>query len=216
MGQFTAYLRRHHLALLALFIALGGTSYAAINLPKNSVGPRQLRKSAVTNAKVASNAVTGAKVKNRSLSGADLRLETIGVVPHASTADNALHAIVATSADQLAGAPASSFAQAPRFAVVDKGGTILEQSGGITVTPLTGLPGFYDVAFGSTLEGKSVQATPTSTLADAAFRGAVLASFCGITTTCGKVANDKTHVLVVTQNSANAMAEEHAFIVTVQ
>ena len=30
------YLRRHHLALLALFVALGGISYAATRLPANS------------------------------------------------------------------------------------------------------------------------------------------------------------------------------------
>lgn len=35
-------------ATLALFIALGGASYAAISLPAGSVGPRQLRAGAVT------------------------------------------------------------------------------------------------------------------------------------------------------------------------
>jgi hypothetical protein len=35
-------------ATLALFISLGGASYAAIVLPANSVGPRQLRVGAVT------------------------------------------------------------------------------------------------------------------------------------------------------------------------
>jgi hypothetical protein len=39
-----AYVRRHHLALLALFVALGGTSIAATNalLPRNSVGTAQV------------------------------------------------------------------------------------------------------------------------------------------------------------------------------
>ena len=39
-----AYLRRHHIALLALFFALGGTAVAASNslLPKNSVGSKQV------------------------------------------------------------------------------------------------------------------------------------------------------------------------------
>ena len=39
-----AYLRRNHLALLALFFALGGSAYAAGSalLPKNSVGSRQV------------------------------------------------------------------------------------------------------------------------------------------------------------------------------
>jgi hypothetical protein len=39
-----AYLRRNHLALLALFFALGGSAYAAGTalLPKNSIGSRQV------------------------------------------------------------------------------------------------------------------------------------------------------------------------------
>ncbi len=37
---------------LALFVALGGISYATLQLPKNSVGPKQLKKRAVTPAKL--------------------------------------------------------------------------------------------------------------------------------------------------------------------
>jgi hypothetical protein len=44
-------------ALLALVLALGGTSYAAIKLPKNSVGSKQIKR----------DAVTGDKVKDASL-----------------------------------------------------------------------------------------------------------------------------------------------------
>ncbi len=40
------------MSTLAVTIALGGTSYAAITLPRNSVGEKQLRKDAVTTAKV--------------------------------------------------------------------------------------------------------------------------------------------------------------------
>jgi hypothetical protein len=47
-----SYLRRHHIGLVALFIALGGTSYAAAKLPKNSVGSRQIRSGAVTRSKL--------------------------------------------------------------------------------------------------------------------------------------------------------------------
>jgi hypothetical protein len=50
----TGYVRRHHIALLALFVALGGTSVAASNalLPRNSVGTAQLKKGAVTKKKI--------------------------------------------------------------------------------------------------------------------------------------------------------------------
>ncbi len=47
-----AYIRSNAIALVALFVALGGTSYAALTLPKNSVGTKQLRNGAVTAAKV--------------------------------------------------------------------------------------------------------------------------------------------------------------------
>jgi hypothetical protein len=50
-------------AIAALVMALGGTSYAAIKLPANSVGKKQLKK----------NAVTTAKVKNGSLLSADFK-----------------------------------------------------------------------------------------------------------------------------------------------
>ena len=40
------------IALIALAVAVGGTSYAATSLPRNSVGTKQLKKSAVTSAKV--------------------------------------------------------------------------------------------------------------------------------------------------------------------
>ena len=47
------YLKRHHVALLALFLASGGVSYAAVHLPPNSVGTNQLKNGAVTKRKVA-------------------------------------------------------------------------------------------------------------------------------------------------------------------
>jgi len=65
------------IALLALFVALGGTGYAALNLPRNSVGSKQLRKSAVRNVDIASNAVTGAKVRRRSLDSTDFKTDSL-------------------------------------------------------------------------------------------------------------------------------------------
>jgi hypothetical protein len=52
------FLRRPSAALvvaliIALFVALGGTSYAAIKLPRNSVGTAQIKNRAVTQTKIA-------------------------------------------------------------------------------------------------------------------------------------------------------------------
>ena len=59
------------MATIAVFVALGGGAYAAVTLPVNSVGTKQLKKGAVTNKKIGKSAVTSAKVKNRSLRGVD-------------------------------------------------------------------------------------------------------------------------------------------------
>jgi hypothetical protein len=57
-----SYLRRHHVGLLALFVALGGTSYAASQLPRNSVGTTQLRAGAVHASDIGNGAVTLSKL----------------------------------------------------------------------------------------------------------------------------------------------------------
>jgi hypothetical protein len=51
------------MATLALFIALGGGAYAASKLPKNSVGPKQIKK----------DSITSSKIKNGSLLAADFK-----------------------------------------------------------------------------------------------------------------------------------------------
>ena len=69
-------------ALVALFVALGGAAYAGVTLSNNSVKSATIKNgevktadltnSAVTNLKLKNNAVNSAKVKNGSLEAADL------------------------------------------------------------------------------------------------------------------------------------------------
>lgn len=63
------------LSVAALFVALGGTSYAAFAVPPNSVGTAQLKNSAVTTPKIRNRAVTGSKMNFTGVT-----------VPNASTA----------------------------------------------------------------------------------------------------------------------------------
>ena len=65
------------ISMLALFVALGGTSYAAITLPANSVGTEQIKKSAVTGAKVKNATLTGAKIASATLTGAKIADATL-------------------------------------------------------------------------------------------------------------------------------------------
>src|SRR4051812_46272947 len=59
------------MATVAVFIALGGASYAAIVLPANSVGTRQIKNGQVKNADLAADAVTSAKIRDGSLVSED-------------------------------------------------------------------------------------------------------------------------------------------------
>lgn len=86
-------------AFVALLVALGGTSYAAVRLAANSVGTRQLRSGAVHSADIYRNAVDSSKVKDGSLTGADVNEGSLAQVASAAAAVNATNATrAATSA----------------------------------------------------------------------------------------------------------------------
>ena len=67
MSFLLGHVRQHLVGYLALFVALGGTSYAVTRLPADSVGTAQLR----------NGAVTGVKVRDHSLTTSDLARGTI-------------------------------------------------------------------------------------------------------------------------------------------
>ena len=70
-----AHIRRNVVGYLALFVALGGTSYAAVTLSPNSVGTKQLK----------NGAVTGEKVKQGSLTADDFAANSLRAGPRGLT-----------------------------------------------------------------------------------------------------------------------------------
>ena len=79
MARFRAQVQSPALwiALVALFVALGGTGYAALNIANNSIGTKQLKRGAVKNPDLAANSVTGRKVKRRSLDRTDFKANSL-------------------------------------------------------------------------------------------------------------------------------------------
>jgi hypothetical protein len=65
-------------SLMALFIALGGTTYAAVALPKNSVGAKQIKKNAVTASEVKRNAVGAAEIRSNAVASGDIADNGVG------------------------------------------------------------------------------------------------------------------------------------------
>jgi hypothetical protein len=89
-------------ACLALAVSLGGTSYAAITLPKNSVGTKQLKK----------NAVISTKVKNGSLLRADFRSGQIPAGPQGPPGQQGAQGIQGSQGPQGPAGPTASNATA--------------------------------------------------------------------------------------------------------
>jgi hypothetical protein len=64
------YLRNHHAGLLALFVALSGTSYAVAT---GSIDGREIRNNSVTTRDLRNNSATGRDLRNGRVTGRDLR-----------------------------------------------------------------------------------------------------------------------------------------------
>jgi hypothetical protein len=95
---------------IALVVALGGTTYAATALPKNSVGAKQLKSGSVGTVKLAKGSVTSRQIKDHTIVAADLAKNALpasavaGKVASAAHADRADTAGHADTADSIAGA----------------------------------------------------------------------------------------------------------------
>lgn len=72
VSRVVDHIRGNAVAYVALFVALTGSAYAAIRLPANSVGARQLKKGAVTRKKLAARSVTAASLAPGSVTAASL------------------------------------------------------------------------------------------------------------------------------------------------
>ena len=114
-GGFWAHLLSYRpsaamvVALIALFVAMGGTTYAVKRLPKRSVGAAQLKKDAVrtknikarnvTRSRIAKKAINSDLVGTDALVGKNILESSLGKVPSAKDAD---HAVTADKVNGLA------------------------------------------------------------------------------------------------------------------
>lgn len=96
-------------ALLALFVALGGTGYAVTSLPKRSVGPAQLREQAVRAQHIKARSITMAKLAKSTLSSLG-SLQTPVAAPAVAGGPAAVAATSAPGADRVAYADRAGFA----------------------------------------------------------------------------------------------------------
>jgi hypothetical protein len=109
------------IALLALFIALGGAAYAGskINgssIKNGSIGGGKLKNETITGNKLAKGTITGAQIAPGSISSTSIDLSTLGTVPSAQTAATAGTATRADSATTATSATAAESAKSAETA----------------------------------------------------------------------------------------------------
>jgi hypothetical protein len=88
---------------IALIVALGGTSYAAFSLPKNSVGTKQLKNGAVTTNKIAKSVQVSDALRAYHANSAD-------TATSANQATSAVSATIATTAGHASSADTATTA----------------------------------------------------------------------------------------------------------
>ena len=161
-------------ALLALFVALGGSSYAAVkisarDLQRGAVGTRAIANNAIRSADIHNATVSGADVKDDSLSNADIdntslraqtaesadtatRAATATTAATANTANNATNADKADNADKLDGLDSAAFT---RPACTSQTGAL---KGSVTIAASPAFSGTFTAVPGYNCSGQSVEA----------------------------------------------------------
>jgi hypothetical protein len=131
-----AHLRGNIIAYVALFVALGGTSYAAVRLKPGSVTSAALATRAVTHAKLATNSVTSSNVKRGTLTSSDFKSGTLvkGAIVGPKGGQGATGATGAAGGPGPQGLPGgASVGARARFS-----GSVSAPNGANTNVPLTG------------------------------------------------------------------------------
>lgn len=106
-------------ALLALFVALGGTVYAA-----NKINGKTVKKNTLPGNRIKANTVTGDRLKNDTITGTQVNEATLGKVPSATAADSATTAITAQTAQTAETAKTALSPVPPVYAHIFANGTV--------------------------------------------------------------------------------------------
>jgi hypothetical protein len=138
LTKSASYINRHHLAMLALFFALGGTSFAAGNtlLPRNSVGTNQVINGSLQTSDLSNTA-------RKAFKGATGPRGPAGAAGAAGAAGVA-GSQGATGAQGAPGQPATKL-----FVAVDADGALTKNSGATLAERVSA--GVYRVTFNTTI-----------------------------------------------------------------
>jgi hypothetical protein len=168
LERIGVHLRGNVVGDVALFVALGGSSYAAVQLAPGSVGTRALARGAVTHPKLAAGSVGSGNVVDGSLGRADFRAGVLGAPGKGDKGDPG-----------APGRAGGAFVGArARFS-----GSVLAGHGGSTDVPLSGAGWTQEAGELDLIAGSVTVMTPPS--CTGSFGNALTVSVDGRATTFG-------------------------------
>ena len=141
-------------SMLALFIALGGSAYAAAQLPANSVGKSQIRSSAVGKSEAATGSVGRSEVRSSAIGTKEIRdgkIDVADLTPAALAANGVTFRAAVSDAGALTGGNAKSATRTtdPGVYSVDLGTDVSKCQVSATVAGTGATVGFATVAPGA-------------------------------------------------------------------
>jgi hypothetical protein len=152
-------------ALIALFVAMGGSSYAAVKISardinKGAVGTRAIANNSIRSGDIHNATVSGIDVKDDSLTNADidntnlsaLTAKSADAAAHATTATKATKADTAANAGKLDGLDSTDFT---RPACTSQTGAL---KGVVTIAASPAFSGAFSAVPGYNCSGQSIEA----------------------------------------------------------
>jgi hypothetical protein len=124
------------ISMVALFAALGGTSYAAAKITG-----KEIAKKTITGGNVATKTLSGKKMKLNTLGGDQINESKLGPVPNADHATAADTAATAANAETLDGIDSAGFMLARNRAFEVNRGTVTDFGSGAPLMTISDLPG---------------------------------------------------------------------------
>jgi hypothetical protein len=207
-------------AVLALGLAIAGTAIAGpqavlSGLTKSKV--KKIAKRQATRAVDARFPVDGPEIADGAVGSAKLGE---GAVTSSKLGDAAVTSSklgdAAATTEKLADGAVTAPKTAMRWALVASDGTIVDQSGGISMTAVAG-PNYY-MNFGSNMAGKAIQATTVFRDTDDGTGTSALVALCGgppLGATCVEPGTDNQNHVFVFTSDAGGNDDPQAFYVTV-
>jgi hypothetical protein len=189
---------------IAVFLILGGATAVAAK----KIGSNEIKANSIKTGKIVKEAVTTAKIKKEAVTGAKVNESSLGQVPSAANAANA---------DKLGGVAPSGYEGKIDWALVAADGSVVQQSGGISVVKNGGPTfGTYNVTFPVDISNRALSVTLSDR--DAAFGGSPIVSPCagpgqvggGL---CAGDTGKGNVAFVDTPNAANNSPVAHAFYI---